>query len=135
MELNILKQAELRWRDDLEQIANFVLANTNYSGKKIIKRIIAKHLLYKTCIVVKDNNENIVAVARWNVSDDGTTAHVLDVIIRPDRRNCGFIKMLIHKGVSTFPSVKFLSWERLGKYPTRKKRIYSIAELLKSKGV
>ena len=61
----------------------------------------------------------ISAVVRWNIN--GNTAHVLDTIIRPDKRSFKFLKGLIRYGMNK-ANVKRITWERENKYPGRKQK-------------
>lgn len=119
--------------DDIDRITDFVIKYSSYTDRDKIKECIKKHIEYNTCIYLTDKDDKIAAVVRWNVEKDGTVAHVLDLIIREDFRNNGMIKTLLLRGLMKYPTVKYLSWERLRKYPYRKPRIYSIWEILKNR--
>jgi hypothetical protein len=119
----------------IEEITDFIIKYSSYIHRDKIKEFIQKHIEYNTCMYLTDKNGEIAAVVRWNVIDNGRVAHVLDLIIREDFRNNGMIKTLLIKGLMKFPTVRYLSWERLGKYPKRKPRIYSIWEILKRRKV
>jgi hypothetical protein len=97
--------------------------------KEIPEEYITLHLAHKTCIVVYDNKDEVIAFTRWNV--DGDTACILDTVIRPDQRKTLILKSLINKGHETFPEVEYISFVRELKYPERKPRKYLIQELLK----
>ena len=114
---------------DVESITDFILLYSPYKDREVIKDIIQKHLEYKTAIVVYDDNE-IIAVCRWNISPSGRNANILDLIIRPDWRKKNLIKRILLKGLRMYPNVKWLVYEK--GYDTNKpmKKI-SVEKLLK----
>ena len=114
----------------IEEIVDFIVKYSPYKDRELIKQYIELHIKYKTCIVVYEGNE-IIAVARWNISPSGTIAFVLDTIIKEGYRNNGMMIKLIEKGTSIWKSVKYLAWERGWKYPDREQKIYSLKQLLK----
>ena len=116
---------------EIQKIVRFVIKYSSYFDKDKIKEFITLHLRYKTCIVVYDDKDNIVAVARWNISPSGTSAQILDVMVREDVRGNGILRQLICRGLRMFPTVKYLSWERETKYPDRETKYYSVEQLLK----
>lgn len=117
---------------NIDAIADFVI---KYGGRKKeerekIKEVIKQHINYKTCIVVHDL-DGVVAVCRWNISNSGKVAHILDLIIKPEHRNKHYINRLLIKGLKIWPSVKFLEWEREIKYPNRERKYFSVEKILK----
>jgi len=124
---------------DIEAIADFVIkyspekkGKSQYieENREKIKEAIVKHINYKTCIILMDL-EGIAGLCRWNVSDSGTVAHILDLIIAPKYRNKRFINRLLIKGLRLYPNVKFLEWEREIKYPNRERQYFSVDKILK----
>ena len=115
----------------LDKVVDFVIEHSPYYDRENIEYIIKLHLIYHTCIVTVDKNEEVTSVCRWNIDDKGRTAHILDYYIREDCRNRGFIKEHLIKGLSIFPTVKTIKWERLTKYPTKSQSIYSVRQLLR----
>lgn len=114
----------------LDKVIDFVIEYSPYLDRVEIERIIKLHLIYHTCLITT-HEEEITSVCRWNIEDKGKTAHILDYYIREDFRNRGFIKEHLMKGLSIFPTVKTIKWERLTKYPTKKQSIYSVRQLLR----
>lgn len=125
---------------DIGAIADFIIkyspkdkkGKTPYAEKERekIKEYTVKHIFYKTCIIVRDE-DGIAAVCRFNISPSGKIAHILDLIIKPKYRNKNFIKRLLIKGLRIWPQVEFLQWEREMKYPDREQRFYPVARMLK----
>ena len=117
----------------IEEIINFVIANGNGLYSEIqrdrLEEVIRLHLKYKTCIIVRDKQNTICAVARWNIT--GYIATIFDTIVRPDYRSYKRLKMLIALGISRNPHIRFLRFKREIKYPGRKPKLYSVVELLK----
>ncbi len=112
-------------------LVEFICHYTAYNDKEKIQECIKKHLEYQTCIYVTDNNNNIAAVCRWNIEENGKVAYILDLIIRKDFRNKEFIKNLLIKGLIKYPTVEFLVYDREEKYPERKKKYLKVSSLLK----
>lgn len=81
-----------------------------------VNYIVEKHLKYNTILILEDK-QGITAIARWN--QDKEVAHILECIVRPDKRSLWFIKNLIRYGVDKVKSVKKIIWERKIKYPSR----------------
>lgn len=115
----------------LDKVIDFVVKYSPYTNREEIGRIIKLHLMFHTCLVTVDKEEEITSVCRWNIENKGRTAHILDYYIREDCRNRGFIQEHLRKGLSIFPTVKTIKWERLTKYPTKKQSIYSVRQLLR----
>lgn len=114
------------------KILNFVLKYSSYDkkNKKEIREVIKKHLEYGTCMLIKNEKEKIVAVARWNFISP-YTVHILDVIIRSDyHRKKNMLKRMILLGRQKYPQVKWFCYERYAKYPERDMRYYSIDKFL-----
>jgi len=74
-------------------------------------------------------------VARWNISDDGEEADILDFVIRPDWRkyNKKLMKQMLFRGWWNFPKVKRFSFVRGFKYPKRERKFYDMKKFLNIK--
>lgn len=120
---------------DLDEIAEFVMKNGKGLYTRldwdIIKKFAKKHIDYKTIITVRDK-QGILAVCRWNMPNI-ETAFIMDLIIRKGHTYKQMIKRILIKGLEMYPNAKFIEWERLKKYPNRKRRRYLISDILKSK--
>jgi hypothetical protein len=120
---------------EIRRIVKFIKDNGGQTYKDFDKDelagVVDLHLQYGTCMIIRDGKNNICAVARWNIS--GTTAEVLDVIVRKDYRNKNFLKMMLGVGITKYPYVRFLKFQRGIKYPGRKHRIYSVNEFLRKR--
>ena len=121
---------------NIDKITDFVLSYAmqyTTQPKELCYAVIKKHLEYKTIIVFYDNPEdqNIVAVCRWNV--EGDTAYILDLIIAPKYRKIGLrlMKFMLRKGLEMYPCVTQLKWQRATR--DDKVRVFSIYQLLKEK--
>jgi len=114
----------------IEDIVDFIVKYSPYKDRDLIKEYIALHIKYGTCIVICEDDE-VIALARWNISPSGKIAFVLDTIIKEGYRNNGMMRRLIEKGTSVWKDVKYLAWEREWKYPDREQKIYSVKQLLK----
>ena len=105
----------------INKIISFIEDNGSelHKGLPNLEEYIIKHILYKTCTVIYDD-DGIVALSRWNVHGD--TAHILDVIIHKDKRNKGILKELVQYGHKAFPSAKYIAFEREARKDRRMRR-------------
>lgn len=112
----------------INDIVEFVLKNTHYLvSNEELERVIRLHILYGTCCILHDK-EKVIGVVRWNV--EGNKAKILDLIIDKDYRNKGIMAQMLKKGLSLFPNLKELGWERAMKRNDRGMRYYSVKKLL-----
>ena len=117
---------------ELDRIVSFIQEhNPSYTAKDTLREYIKKHFEYKTGFVFYDNENNIVAVCRWNISKDGTIADILDLYIRKDWRFKHIIQQMLRKGLWIFPKVMFIRFERRKKYPWKDKVLIPINKILK----
>jgi len=123
----------MRQCDGIDEIVDFVSRYySSYNDKDLIRLYISEHIKYKTCLIYYNEFNTILAVCRWNISDDGKTAYILDLIIHPAyRRDKRLLYMLLGKGLRMYPQVTSLTWKRENKYPERDKRTYSVRKLLR----
>ena len=117
----------------MDEIIDFIIqygggVYSNYNRENL-REIVGKHLTYNTFTILRNKEDKIIAVARWNIY--GTVAHILDVIVKKENRNMGILNVLVSIGWTKFPFVKFISFERETKYPNRKSRIYRIEQFLR----
>lgn len=75
-------------------------------------RVLDKHKGFNTLTTLNDC-KGVYAVARWNIED--TVAHVIDVVIRPDKRSPQTLKELIRKSHERFPYLTHIRFERAKK--------------------
>jgi hypothetical protein len=116
---------------NIDETIEFILSNSNGQYSKLPAEdfitAIKKHEEYGTFMTVRDD-KGIVGLVRWNwVGDD--TLHVLDCIVRKDMRSIRIIKYLTTLGFSKNPTAKYLTYDRLFKYPDRKTRRLKIGGL------
>ena len=113
-----------------DEVVNFIIEEGYHTERQReeLTEAIRKHFQYGTVFVLQDIL-GIMAMVRWN--KDGDIAHILDFIVRRDKRRQNLIKKVLLKGLVRHHGVKHLSWERIKKYPYRKRRIYSVGSILK----
>jgi len=115
----------------VDEVIDFIYANTHYLVQRNeLERIIRLHILYGTCTILHDKNK-IIAICRWNIEDSGRKAKVLDLIIDKNYYDKGIVRQVFLKGISMFPNVKLIGWDRRRKYPTRDTHWYSVRQLLR----
>ena len=113
------------------EILNFVLKYSHYSKnlRAEIRKTIELHLSYRTCMIIRDSQERIVAIVRWNFLSP-ITVLVLDIVIHPDYKRKNMLRRMLLLGIQRNPQVKWLCFTRGTKYPERKLRYYSVEEFL-----
>lgn len=70
-----------------------------------------KHIEYKT-VLVFFNNDEVVALVRWNLSPDCKVATVDDFIIRKDFRGKKTINMVMKRALQSYPMMEKLYFKR-----------------------
>ena len=108
----------------VDNVVEFIETNLGCPEKDTqkLRTYIQLHFGFNTILVLKDS-KGITAVARWNEDEYGI-AHILECAVRKDKRSYGFIKSLIAYGLSKYPHIKKMVWEREIKYPNRKQKEY-----------
>lgn len=115
---------------ELQKIAEFFLKYSTYDlDIETVKKYILQHLEWRTLFVIK-NGEDVAAVCRWNIENDGTTAKVLDLYIREDWRGKKVIQQLLERALHIFPLLKQIKFDR-NKFPNRETKIIPIDKILK----
>lgn len=95
----------------IEKISTFILKYSTYTNKEVIEEYIKRHLEYGTAEVLFDDEGEVIAVVRWNIT--GVTAEVCDLIIHPDYRgNDKIMIYFLQRGLKKFPYMKFLMFKR-----------------------
>lgn len=116
----------------LKKLVDFIQNYLPYRKRKFIEKEVIKHLKYRTIQYFIDSEGEIVGLCRWNISDDGKIAHILDLIVREDYRKTGVARRFLKNGLKLFGSVKYLEFEREFR-GDRRKRLIPIEYILKSK--
>ena len=98
----------------VKDITDFVMTNTTYDRTKwsVMKKFIEKHLKYKTCIVVYDKDDNIVAFSRWNISPDGKDVFLLDTVLDKSVRFTDLIYKMWQTSLPRYPDLETVSYEK-----------------------
>jgi len=115
----------------LNKLTDFVKEHLPYRDSNLIKQYIEQHENYHTIDYAVDEKGDIVGVCRWNITQGGTTAHLLDFAVRKDFRSKGVGRDLLKRGLHRFNRVKYLIYERGKKYPNRKQKMIPVEQILK----
>lgn len=101
-------------QDERIEITDFIIKNYCYgeSDRKYIDWMIGQHVNYKTLMVIRDPVDGIVAICRWNVLPTGMDAHIMDIVIHPHWRKEYLMKRMLLRGLTMYPNVKYLIFER-----------------------
>lgn len=95
-----------------------------------IKDVIRKHIEFGTCDIVF-RGDKIIAVCRWNITQDRLVLDILDLFIAPGESGIRVIKHLIARNWGRFLTAKYIRFARVLKYPNRGWRVYRIEDILK----
>ena len=96
----------------INNITDFIMRYSTYSNKEKLKEFIKQHIFYKTCLDVRNDFDEIIGFARWNILDEGKTMLVLDVIVREDYRYTDLIFKMFQKEMKRYPYVSFIEFEK-----------------------
>jgi len=114
----------------LNKLADFVQKYLSYKDRDLIKAHILRHNEYHTIYYAIDDKGEIVGFCRWNISPDGKTAFILDMITRPDFRRLGVGRDFLRKGLSLWDKVTHIQFNRGSREDFRQKRI-PVGQILK----
>lgn len=114
----------------LKQLTDFIQKYLPYSDRDLIQKYLAEHNAYHTIDYAIDENQEIIGLVRWNVSEDGEIGFILDLAIRPDYRNKGLGNHFIRRALKYFPKGKWLVFKRGRKIRSEERKIL-ISEFLK----
>ena len=112
----------------LNEITEFILKYGKFAEEERTRFVVSKHLEYDTYVLLRDNENKIVAFAGFDIKN--RTAKVLRTVVRPDFRGKRILKLLVYMSKIKFPFLEFLYFER-DKYPGKKQRLYNIDKFLK----
>lgn len=94
----------------IDKVSNFILKYNKYKDINLIRKYVEEHFKYRTIDYAVDENNNIIAVVRWNVINE--YFNILDFCISEDYRKKGLGCKFIIKGLKYFPDVKYLQFQR-----------------------
>jgi hypothetical protein len=118
----------------ISEIVDFVINEGNglyfEKEREQITRFVELHQQYKTLMVILDEQEKIIAVARWNIVNK-SVAFVLDVVVAKQYRKPLILRQMVAEGVRRFPTITQIMFERVGKYADREAKVYSVDRLLR----
>ena len=96
----------------LEKILDFIQEHLKYHDRELLADYIKQHEKFGTLDYALDTNNNIVAVCRWNVSDDGKVASVLDFAIAGAYRRKGIGRDFIERAMRKFSKIEKIEFQR-----------------------
>lgn len=109
----------------ISEILDFICKYSPANGVEDFRRkmmmALDKHMEYGTMMVLKDDN-GISTFCRWNV--DGDTAHVIELLIREDKRSYNYLRKFM-KYAMKVNGIKKITWNRT-KYPGRHTKQYEV---------
>jgi len=114
----------------LEKLVEFSQKYLPYEDRDLIKNYFKTHSGYGTIDFAVDDKQEIIGLVRYNISPDGETGEILDLVIRPDWRYQGLGNNFIRKALKTFTKAKFLAFRRDRKTRKEERRLL-ISEVLK----
>lgn len=120
----------------LDKVTEFIYKYATYKDKEVLRARIQKHIEYKTCKIILDKDDSVVAVCLWNISPDGVEAFIVDMVIREDFRNTDIMRKILREGLKIW-NVKYLRWNRDynndGHDRWREPKVWSVERFLRRK--
>ena len=105
------------------KIVSFLMEHSIHDDVEQSIDCVDKHTEYNTMLVLEEDDE-VIAVARWNIT--GAVAHILEAVVRPDKRNGDTLRKMIDMGLMLNPDITGVTWDRKRKYPNSKRREYKV---------
>lgn len=93
------------------EIIDFLVKYHGEKYRSFYSDAIPKHIRYGTIFPVLAKNK-VIAVARWNWSDDYSNLRCTEIIIDPAFWNMGILKNIILRVKAAFPCMKTISYKR-----------------------
>lgn len=112
-----------------DKILNFIQKYLKYQDRELMRDYLVKHEKYGTSDVIVCDGD-VVAVSRWNISDDGKTAYVLDLAIREDWRGKGLFRDILERRMKQFNKIEKIVFKR-GVRGDERMRTLSIEDILR----
>lgn len=99
----------------LQKIITFIRRNhkrkyISLSNKDILIEVL-KHINSNTFDII-EKKEKIKAVVAYNITNEGTVANIIDLIIAKDENGFTAMKYFIARGWMRFPSLRYIKFER-----------------------
>jgi hypothetical protein len=91
-----------------------------------------EHFKYGTADVYIENDE-IAASIRWNVSESGYVANIIDLFIKEGAPSTKCMRWFGNRIREKFPSIKYIKFYRRIKLPNSKVRMYKLKSLVKER--
>ncbi len=95
---------------EIDKITDIIFLFSTYKDRDALRKAVEEQLDNYTLMVDYDGNR-INAVCRFNISQDGKTAHILDLIILHGDGTRYFKKLLL-RGLSVWDNVETLTYEK-----------------------
>lgn len=96
----------------LDKILDFIQEYLKYPDRELLREYVIKHEEYKTLDYAVDTGDAIVAVCRWNISDDGKVVSVLDFAIKDTYRKKGIGRDFVIRAMKKFPNIEVIRFQR-----------------------
>lgn len=102
---------------ELDELVHFLVSfyAYKYEDAKYIRQILFEHAVYNTLMIVRDKDEKVIAVARWNILPTLKDLLVLDLVIHPKYRRTEMNHRMILRALEMYPEVKYIIYERRDK--------------------
>jgi ribosomal protein S18 acetylase RimI-like enzyme len=114
----------------LFKLTEFIQKYLPYTDRDLIQKYLKEHSIYGTIDYALDDNQEVIGLVRWNVSENGEIGIICDLAIRPDWRNKGLGNHFIRNALKKYPQGKWLVFKR-GRKTRNEERKILISEFLK----
>ena len=109
--------------DQIEKVIDFYIKYLGQLDKDKAREQILEHLKFGTVDYAVDDKGNIIGLCRWNISECGTVAKVIDLAIDPKWRKQGVGRSFLVRGLKLWKNVTHVEFERGARGDHRRKLI------------
>lgn len=89
-----------------------------------------EHFKYGTADIYYENNK-IVGAVRYNISDSGKTAYILDLFILDGFNGSKIMRYFGFRGKKKFPLLEYIKFKRERKFTEDKARVHKLSSLIR----
>ena len=109
--------------EELNKIVEFYSRYIQTIDKEVAKVHILEHLKYGTIDYAVDEKGNVIGLCRWNISENGNIARMIDLAVDEKWRRQGVAKNFLIRGLKLWKNVKFVEFERELRGDKRRRKI------------
>jgi len=108
---------------ELDKIVEFYSKYIRTIDKGTARKAVLEHLKYGTVDYAVEEKGNVIGLCRWNISENGTVARIIDLAVDEKWRRQGVAKNFLVRGLKLWKNIKFVEFERELRGDKRRRRI------------